>query len=170
MEQIAKQQEMKFLSKRLLEKRRKWGMSKRSRSLAKRDAKERAKGGKVVSFFGGLIFVSTVVGFTIVKNRSLYEEISKQVSNALSVTKNILSQAQMVADRISGIGKLMKADISEFSNNSENMKSTMSDERQDSSTRTEVRINNLSEAEKARNSVALKSRLEEYERFWKQDV
>jgi hypothetical protein len=145
-------------------------MSKRSRSLAKREAKESAKGGKVISFLGGLVFVTAVIGFTVVKNRSLYDEISRQTNNALTVSKNIVSQVQLVADRINGISKLIKADSSEFASDSKNKALVKAEAGITQETRTDVRISDGDGNEENDKSGALKATLEAYERFWLFDV
>ena len=151
-------------------KRKKWGMSKRSRSLAKGEEKERAKGGKVISFLGGLVFVTAVIGFTVVKNRSLYDEISRQTNNVLTVSKNIISQVQLVADRINGISKLIKADSSEFASDSKDKVLVKAEAGITQDTRTDVRINDGDDHKENNKSGALKATLEAYERFWVSDV
>jgi hypothetical protein len=51
---------------------------------------------KIISFVGGLLFASTVVGVLLVKNESIREELEDQARGFLGVSRNMLKQLQSV--------------------------------------------------------------------------
>jgi hypothetical protein len=83
-------------------------MNKASRKLIDQTNRERRKRGQRASFYGGLIFVSLIVGFTIAKNQRLREEIGRQLQSVLDVTKELISQSRLVVDGIKNINDLLR--------------------------------------------------------------
>jgi hypothetical protein len=51
---------------------------------------------KILSFIGGLLFASAVVGVLLVRNESIRKEVEDQAQGFLGVSKNVLKQLQSV--------------------------------------------------------------------------
>ena len=58
---------------------------------------------KVVSFIGGLVFFSVVVGVLLVKNERIRAEVEEQATSLLKTTKSAVSQIQFVIAKIEKI-------------------------------------------------------------------
>ena len=72
----------------------------------------------IVSFVGGLVFFSAIVGVVLLKNERLRKEIEEQATILLETTRSIVSQIQIIvvkAGKIVNDNKIAK----ENSNNDE---------------------------------------------------
>jgi len=63
------------------------------------------KKAKVISFFGGLVFVGAVVGIVLVKNRELREELARQTKSLVDAGKSLAEQIQFVGQRVQRINE-----------------------------------------------------------------
>jgi len=60
----------------------------------------RGKQIEVISFVGGLVFFSVVVGIVLVKNERIRTEVEEQAMSLLKTTKNALNQAQFLISKV----------------------------------------------------------------------
>jgi hypothetical protein len=51
---------------------------------------------KILSFIGGLLFASVVVGVLLIKNENIREEVEDQAQSFLGISRNALKQLQSV--------------------------------------------------------------------------
>lgn len=58
---------------------------------------------KAVSFIGGLLFFSVVVGVILFKNDKIRAEVEEQAKSLLNITKGAVSQVQFVVSKINKI-------------------------------------------------------------------
>ena len=55
---------------------------------------------KVVSFIGGLVFFSIVVGVVLMKNERIRAEVEEQAMSLLKTTKSAIGQAQFLVSKV----------------------------------------------------------------------
>jgi len=55
---------------------------------------------KIVSFIGGLVFFSIVVGVVLVKNERIRAEVEEQTMNILKTTKGAIGQIQYLVSKV----------------------------------------------------------------------
>jgi hypothetical protein len=69
------------------------------------------KKAKVLSFIGGCVFFSVLVGVLLTRNDKLRQEVEEQVRGVLGVSREILRQAQTVVGNVgamTGASKIVK--------------------------------------------------------------
>jgi len=86
-------------------------------SLAKKAAKNKKAetGLNIVSFIGGLFFVSIVVVITVIKDEQLSQEVSRQVKIIATASKELVNQASALVKKVQEINNLLhisKGDLS----------------------------------------------------------
>jgi hypothetical protein len=67
----------------------------------------------ILSFFGGLVFISVLTALLLNKNSAIKEEVESQVQGFLNTSKDILRQSQLV---VAKVGKIT-AEIKGVDNN-----------------------------------------------------
>jgi len=55
---------------------------------------------KAVSFIGGLVFFSIVVGVVLMKNERIRAEVEEQAMSMLKTTKSAIGQAQFLVSKV----------------------------------------------------------------------
>jgi len=55
---------------------------------------------KAVSFIGGLVFFSIVVGVVLMKNERIRAEVEEQAMSLLKTTKSAIGQAQFLVSKV----------------------------------------------------------------------
>ena len=85
-------------------------MRKPSQQSSDRENKRERSSNQVLSFIGGLVFITLIVSYTINQNQRLREELEIQLKSALEISKGIISQISLVVDSVNSISQWLKVD------------------------------------------------------------
>ena len=80
----------------------------------KTSANPNKKGSKIVhfiSFIGGVVFVTSVVGITVYNNQTIRDEIEKQLKALLETTRDAIIQVMTVIEKVNEINRLLKPEV-----------------------------------------------------------
>jgi len=77
---------------------------------------------KVISFIGGLVFFSIVVGVVLMKNERIRAEVEEQAMSLLKTTKSAINQAQYLVSKVGVVtGEKKAAQANSNKTEAENM-------------------------------------------------
>ncbi|MCL2136172.1 MAG: hypothetical protein FWH40_01400 [Coriobacteriia bacterium] len=127
---------------------------------------QNSKRSETISTVSGILFVSFVVGYTVAKNQSLRDEISKQIQNVLRVSKDLVQQVRFITDRIHRINVLLKAEISTDDKEALVAINKSEESKTEYKNRTNVREDIKSENDIEMRKLLLRVKQDEYDSFW----